>query len=593
MALDLNQVQELLQSPKNKKSLSRAILLQNRLRFHTEADLSQYNARVANLSISSARQASTVFLNWVATLLPKDKYAIFLSLFKYPLPSTPVVKEVYRELHRVFNSRNASFSYKFTSTELEEDWLRYRQLVLKHPEFFNKNSWDAMRVSPCSFLVVDCPQLQTSSRPEPYYYWLGVENVIDYGFAKTEYPSQLSYLIFKQPNNRIAVFDEEYITIYIVDEAKTIKGIERQVAHNLGYCPATFFWTDSVNHEEKGVKANPITGVLSDLDWYLFFTIGKKHLDLYAPYPIYSSYEADCSFENNATGEYCDGGYLRNPDGEYIMLSDGTAKRCPICAEKRIAGPGSFIEIPVPNSAEGVPDMHNPVQITTIDDKSLNYNVSEVKRLHEEIITKVVGANVEVSSKEAINETQVSANFQTKTDVLNELKHNFEIAQKFVEDTVCRLRYGASFISSVINWGSEFYVFTVEQLYEKYDKAKKSGVTAAELDAIAQQIIEVEYRDNPHALQRMEILRQIEPYPHKTVTEVVELFKNGLLDKETVMLKINFPTYLSRFERENINVVEFGTTIPAKQKVEIISKKLMEYIAEDIKKLPQQVVQNV
>ena len=308
----------------------------------------------------------------------------------------------------------------------------------------------------------------------------------------------------------------------------------------------------SLNEKNKDIKKNPITKELSNLDWYLFFSLSKQHLDLYAPYPIYSAYAADCNFENNATGDYCDGGFLRNAKGEYKILGDGTIEKCPCCSEKRIAGPGSFLEVPVPNSAEGIADMRNPIQITSIDKDSLDYNVDECVRLRNDIIFSIVGygGNTAVSEKEAINETQVAANFESKTSVLNALKTNFEQAQKFVEDTVCKLRYGNSFISSSINWGTEFYVFTIEELYKKYETAKTNGAAESELDAITQQILEVEYRNNPLVLQRMLILKQLEPYPHKTLSEVIQLYDKGLLGIDKVKIKINFSSYIERFERE-------------------------------------------
>ena len=308
---------------------------------------------------------------------------------------------------------------------------------------------------------------------------------------------------------------------------------------------------------------------------------------MYAPYPIYSAYEAECNFENNETGDYCDGGFLRNAKGEFKMLANGAVERCPCCSEKRIAGPGSFLEIPVPNQAEGVADMRSPVQITTIDKDSLDYNVKECVRLKNEIVVSVVGSGGTVSEKEAINETQVTANFESKTSVLNALKTNFEQAQKFIDDTICKLRYGTSFISSAISWGTEFYVFTVSELYAKYKQAKDNGASNSELDAIAQQILEVEYRNNPIILQRMLILKQLEPYPHKTLNEVIQLFDKGLLDVNTVQLKINFTALVERFERENINILEFASAKPLREKINIITKKLLDYVTEQKIDLPR------
>ena len=570
MALELNQIKQILQKPSKRQVIQKAVNMQRRLRFHTET----------NIAVSDINQPTTIFLQWVKTLLPKDKFNIFLQLFKFPLPTPAVVEDVYRELERVFYSRNSSSSYQFTDSELAEDWANYKKNSLNEPEVWKTTGWKRMQVSPNSILVVDLPQIQKSSRPEPYFYWLEIDAVIDYQLSKFD-GNAFEWLIFNQPNHQIAVFDDTYIRVYQLNEKNEIQSLVSEASHDLGYCPARFFWSTQLNEKNKDLKKNPITKELSNLDWYLFFALSKQHLDLYAPYPIYSAYEADCNFENNETGDYCDGGFLRNAKGEYKILNDGTVERCPCCSEKRIAGPGSFLEVPVPNQSEGVADMRNPVQITTIDKDSLDYNVSECARLKNEIVISVVGSGGTVSEKEAINETQVTANFESKTSVLNALKTNFELAQKFIEDTICKLRYGDAFISSSISWGTEFYVFTVAELYSKYKQAKENGASNSELDAISQQILEVEYRNNPLVLQRMLILKQLEPYPHKTLDEVIKLFEKGLLDEKLVKLKINFNTLVDRFERENINIIEFASKKPLRDKINIITNKLLEYVTED------------
>lgn len=570
MGLELNQIKQILQKPTKRQTIQKAVNMQRRLRFHTET----------NVAVSDINQPTTIFLDWVKHLLPKDKFNIFLQLFKFPLPTPAVVEDVYRELERVFYSRNSSSSYQFTNSELAEDWSQYRKSNLNEPEVWKTTAWKRMQVSPNSILVVDLPLVQTSLRPEPYFYWLEIDAVIDYQTFRLD-ENQFEWLIFKQPEHRIAVFDDTSIRVYQLNEKNEIQSLISEAKHDLGYCPARFFWSTQLNEKNKDLKKNPITKELSNLDWYLFFSISKQHLDLYAPYPIYSAYEADCNFENNETGDYCDGGFLRNAKGEYKILNDGTVEKCPCCSEKRIAGPGSFLEVPIPNQSEGVADMRNPVQITTIDKDSLDYNVNECARLKNEIVISVVGSGGTVSEKEAINETQVTANFESKTSVLNALKTNFELAQKFIEDTVCKLRYGNAFISSSVNWGTEFYVFTVTELYSKYKQAKDNGASNSELDAISQQILEVEYRNNPLVLQRMLILKQLEPYPHKTLDEVLKLYEKKLIDEKLVKLKINFSTLVDKFERENINIIEFASNKPLREKIDIITNKLLGYVTKN------------
>ena len=113
------------------------------------------------------------------------------------------------------------------------------------------------------------------------------------------------------------------------------------------------------------------------------------------------------------------------------------------------------------------------------------------------------------------------------------------------------------------------------------NQAKSNGASDAELDAITQQIIEVEYKNNPLLMQRMLLLKQIEPYPHKTQDQMLSLYDKGLADKYKMLIKLNFSSYIDKFERENINIIAFGLNIPIKQKIEIIYNKLLEYATAD------------
>lgn len=566
MALELEQIKNILQKPEKKKIIDKAVRYEQRLRFHTET----------NVSDADIYMPSQDFLTWAKSFLPEDKFIIFQQLFKFPLSTPAVVEDVYRELERVFYSRNSNSSYQFRDASMLEDWLHYKQFVLDEPNVWKTIGWQKMKTNINSILVVDMPT-EPRAKTEPYFYWLDISQVIDYS---TPDGLALDWIVFKQTNNKIAVFDNQAIQIYKCkdDSFTEIESLLSINYHNLGFCPARFFWSTGMTENQVELKKNPITKELSNLDWYLFFSISKKHLDLYASYPIYSAYEADCTFENSDTHAYCDGGYLRDENDNYIMRSDGTPEPCPICSHKRLAGPGTLVEVPAP--ADGV-DMRNPIQITTIDRESLDYNVDECVRLKNEIIVSVVGSGGTVSEKEAINETQVAANFESKTAVLNALKTNFENAQKFVEDTICKLRYGQNFISSSINWGTEFYVFTVQELYDKYKSAKDNGASSSELEAISKQILETEYKSNPLQLQRMLILNQLEPYKHLSLDEVLKLFEKQLLNPTLVYLKINFTTFVERFERENTSILEFAKDKPLYERIEIINKKLKEYAEQE------------
>lgn len=516
----------------------------------------------------------TEFADWVQKLIPKDKFRIFLTLFKFPTQNIELSEKIYGELERVFDGRNTAVNFQFLDPTLSDDWNWYRHDILKETEVWRYKGWETMKTAINSVLVVDLPAEQTGERPEPYFYFLGIENVIDF---KTK-GECFEWIVFSQPGKRIAAFDDTFMRVFQLNEKGEVGELITEVQHGLGYCPAKFFWTTPLSQEQPDVKKSPLSPQLGNLDWLLFFRVSKRHLDLYAPYPIYSAYAADCNFRNNETGDYCDGGFLRNIKGEFKIFRDGTVERCPVCSEKRIAGVGSFIEVPIPR--DNRPDLRDPITITTVDRNSLDYNTAEEKRLADEIYSKVTGTGGEVQQKESINEKQVTANFEDKKNVLLSLKTNFEKAQTFVDETICRLRYGDSFISCNINWGTEFYLYSAEDLQKIYSEAKASGASEARLDMISDQIIATENRNNPVQMQRMFLLKQLEPYRHLTLNEMQSLANKKLIDPTLMIIKINFTTFVDRFERENINILEFGSALSLDKKIEVINQKFKEYAEE-------------
>ena len=105
-------------------------------------------------------------------------------------------------------------------------------------------------------------------------------------------------------------------------------------------------------------------------------------------------------------------------------------------------------------------------------------------------------------------------------------------------------------------------------------------MSEADLDALLQQIIETEYRHNPQQMQRMIILADLEPYRHLTRNEVNGLYKEGIVSLGEYLVKLNFADFIRRFERENMNIIEFGESLDYDKKIDIIRQQLLEYAKE-------------
>lgn len=522
-------------------------------------------------------QALSDFLGMVEHLIPHDKFLIFQTLFRFPVKTNEVMSEVFDKLSRIFEGRNPAYSYQFATTEQRDDWEWYRQEKLGEPTVWATKGWEFFQTEINSVLIVDLPtEQQAGDRyPQPYFYWLPICDVVEFKVDRST--GQMSYIIFRQKDDTMAVIDDESYRIFRTKDDMPEGEPLVENRHDLGYCPARFFWSEPMSLEYPDIKRSPVTKQLDNLDWFLFFSISKRHLDLYGSYPIYSGYEQDCDFHNDNTGDYCDGGFLKDSKGHWLWDANGLVP-CPKCHDHRITGAGSFVEIPVP--VEGQPDLRHPVDMLTVDRKSLDYNVDEEKRLRSTIITGIVGTNEEITTRDALNEQQIRANFESQSTVLNRVKKGFESAQQWVDETVCRLRYGSLFLSASISYGTEFYLFSTDELRDRYQKAKETGMSESELDALHQQIIETEYRNNPQMLQRMLILAELEPYRHLTRNEVASLYQTGIVSVEDYLVKLNFADFIRRFERENMNIIEFGSATAYDTKINTIREQLRAYAQE-------------
>ena len=591
MGLSVEEIKRKASEQRQKVTIGLALLHQNRLRFHGEVVPStpalaswMYRGRHQQAGVApmlagreGVAQALTDFLAMVQNLIPKDKFETFKTLFRFPVLTNELLAVCYDKLSRIFEGRNPAFSYQFTTTELRDDWEWYRQERLGEPTVWQTKGWDFFKTQINSVLVVDLPEEQEriDRYPQPYFYWLPIRDVID--FKACEQTGQMRYIIFRQDEDRIAVFDDEYYRVFRGDNGQVGELLLEQ-RHDLGYCPARFFWNEPMSLDKPDIKASPVTKELDCLDWYLFYAISKRHLDTYGSYPIYWGYEQNCDYSNDEDGDYCDGGYLKDKQGHWRYDNNGLLLPCPKCHDKRITGAGSFVEVPVP--VDGQPDLHDPVGMVSVDRSALDYNHEEEERLRTDIITAIVGTNEQITTRDALNEQQIKANFESQSTVLNRVKKGFEDAQKWVDDTCCRLRYGRAFLQSSINYGTEFYLFTSDELRERYKNAKDAGMSEADLDALLQQIIETEYRHNPQQIQRMIILSDLEPYRHLTRDEVQALYDKRLVSLEELLIKLNFADFVRRFERENMNIITFGENIDYQKKIQTIRERLADYARE-------------
>jgi hypothetical protein len=468
------------------------------------------------------------------------------------------MKDVSTALGRVWYAKNYFEKYTFTSEEFEKDFELYRQ-SLKEDHLWRVEAWSAMKTAIDSVIVIDLPSEQTTERPAPYFYILEPDDIID---IEVNNKNEVEYIIFKceagegEPET-IAVYDDTSLRKFEKKNGEPGKLIA-EVPHTLGYCPARMLWSDKLADENYFNKRSPITDVLSDLDWYLFWKVAERYLNLYAPFPIYISYKFNKAEEEEG-----------NPTGSEKEKKDQHAG-------SSLMGPGSYMEVPAPVMNGDTNLMTNPLQVEGAQVEACKFCEEKSTKLRVDIFRAIVGYDGEIN-KTAINEKQVESGFKSREEVLMIVARNFGQAKLWTNTTLARLRYGGYFVKGDIDFGSDFYLTDESEFITLYSDAKTKGASSLILDTIENQLLDTVYRNDPQGRMRATLQKDLDPLPGMSDGDALLNFQAGVINKETYLQKINYQKYYRMFE------LEFGG-IPTDKNYNsfllLMQSKFQEYATE-------------
>ena len=553
MALSNTQVLERLKKPLRKQQLTKATQHEQRLSFHAEECL----------TFNDCSPYLKDFLKWVEELLPSDKYRFFQQMMAFPVYTTELSEAILDELNKVFSSNNSSFTYEFTSDQQEAEFQNY----LSRINFWNRwveDAQDGLRSKINSIVVVDMPESTEDEETKPYFYFLSISHVKDIDLGDGD---EIKAVIFEE-DERIILIDEERYAVFKKNGEAGEYSLHSESFHGLDYCPACFFWRDTIKRKYPIVKTSPFTPSLNNLDYLVFAETARRCLESYAAFPITVSFAEDCTYYEEVDGR------RYNCSNGYLMLPDSKPVSCPVCEKNKLIGPGTHMQIDPPSSKDE-PNNLDMVKQIGAETKSLDYWTKRTAELWDEIFYDIVGSGGDTMTQ-AINKDQVRGNFESKQNVLMKLKKNLERSHQFVVETIARLIYGPSFVKASINYGTQFYLRTATEAQTEYKEAKDSAVPVYLLAYKRQQVDSANTKGNPSDQQRLQILEHLEPWVDLSLKEAKD-YGLDTIDKDGYLLKADFSNRIMRFEAEFGSVVAFGSKLDFNTKIERIKGVLIGY----------------
>ena len=191
-----------------------------------------------------------------------------------------------------------------------------------------------------------------------------------------------------------------------------------------------------------------------------------------------------------------------------------------------------------------------------------------------------VGYN-NVLSKEAVNAVQIKGLMESKKKPLLAIRELLNDFTKWAIKTVSLSIYGPNEITSSADWGTEFYIMGEQEVIELFDSANKAGMPEGLLKDIYLLLIETKYKTNPEQAERQKILCELDPYPFDNMVTLKDKFALRMVDAENLMLKGNMERLVSKFERENGDIVIFGEQMEYSTKIEYILTTLKQYLKDE------------
>jgi hypothetical protein len=573
MVLNETSAMDVIKNPKSKKEINAVKNQESQLRVFTE---------------EMSEDELTIEPYW-KDLLEKmkkrsdKKFPRVIQFARYPLPVVQISDSILNDFFKVYEGKNRYFHIDGDrDIERLSQWIKSENPA----KWMEKYSKQVFKNKPNSFTVVD-----VDANGKPYLVYVDSDRLVDAKFKDDE--GNLEYIAFvhsqkphaTDPNvitTFFSVYDEETYFVFSMDSNTNAYIKVSEHKHGIGWCPAKSFIKTTTNSKNRFKRRVAFSSGLSNLEDWTIFDIFRNYVDHYAPFPVTEAPKRKCPNADCQDGKVSEELTLDAATGETKLIwSD-----CQACGGSdggQHIYPGTHIGIKV-QSDKTQSDGSGVFKMIFPEVDKLKYVPEKLDDIEMDVRYKTVGVNN--MNSEAFNELQVKGSFASMESILLRTKSELDELFKWTIKTVGRLIYKNVELDIDVNFGTEFYLVSEDDLQKRYDEAKKIGLPLEEQLNLYKQLIETKYKGNQGKLQRDLMLLDLDPYSLNSIEECLKLQAAFVLDDHQLSAKVNFIKFISKFETENTIVTEFAKDLDYWKRIEIITQTLDSYNQEliDLKK---------
>lgn len=451
-------------------------------------------------------------LSYIRNILSENKHDTFFSSIRLPLYTTKIVNKIIKRNKKIFSGKNPSITVTSTETYIK----KAIDIVNKDIEELKLNFYNLLYHNSQDVIIVNIVD------GIPKYQVIPVSAIIEIKEKDNEILSIEYKIKLDDKTDAIAIIDENKYTTIIDDQSSSID-------HKLKYCPAFYVEGEGYNDVRNGILLNS----LSDLDWLLFFSISKRLGDLSGAFPIISVYEEECDYSHEDIE--CKKGVLVSNTSGILYDQFKSPMKCPVCSNRKFVGYGTILKMTIPEKDQV--NLMPPINVTPGDIPSLEFCTKEIERIENSIFKDLTGYEIEIP--QAINEKQVQAMFEQSKTIINDIARKVErIINKYFQ-IVFDFTYGLNVIKSIkYSFGTEFYIYSENELLTMYLELRDKGSDTSILDNIYFEYLATKYKNNLEEYNKQKTLFELDTFRHMTIDQVKALILENYADKKELILKL-------------------------------------------------------
>ncbi len=475
------------------------------------------------------------FLNWVKTVFKTDNFLSFYKYLRHPLPSAKIVNEdVKPKLRRVFHAEDSIFKYTLrgkveachsdlNSKEFDEEL--FNAILFNHngivAQDVSRTDDEYREVIPVTSIVsVDCDKDKINKIAYCSYVELEDRKIQGYTYLDKE-----QYMFFDRDLNLIS-----------------------QSVHDLGECPADWISSENMFTTNNVVKKSIFSYVIGDLEEYVFLKTLQRMTEPNGAIPVAVQLN---SKETKSAGELKKG-LSKEPMSPTILGSNSDKDIYPVPASESQLQAGTIIKVTPPSDADGNINMdvvQNYFQFHYMPIEALSYIDDRIKDIENRINASLIGDYKE-QNEAAKNQLQVEKGYNGKEDRLRWLSNELSRIKQLSDFKTLALLHGKDNVTVEVFFGTDFFIETLDELFNSFDKAPN----AIERRKILKRISQNRNKHNLQQAKRDVILYTLIPYISDKDFETA--LKRDI-DSITFEFYTRFEYWISLFEAEYGQIEEF------------------------------------